>query len=325
VKITTTENKVLSGTMLAEQYDKIEVEVEEGTGDAKKKTRKVFKPHEVRSISYSARDSNLLSGQSMLKQRRYGDALKKFDAVLAAKKGGWVGTYALFHRAEALGKMASTDAKKQADAIKAYEAFLAKHAKSRFVPNVYAGMTEVYYSGKQYDKMAAALGKLDPKVFGPDWVVRKQLWDARLLEGKGSYDAAQKQFAALAQEAEKRKDKDLRNQAVLSQGVCLLRAKKCPEGEKILFKLAKDVDDNELRARAYNALGDSLWERKEFNEAHFTFLRVAVLYLDTGEEHAKALYWSSKCFDKRGDTARAKEMRAELAKLHKDSPWAKKK
>lgn len=322
VKITTADNKVLSGEMLAEQYDKIEVNVQEGA--AKKKM--TFKPSEVRTIAYSPPHLGLRSGESMLKQRRYDKALEKFDAALADKKAGkWVAMYGLFYRAEALAKMAATDAKKLAEAIKTYQAFVAKYAKSRFIPNVYVGMTEAHYAAKQYDKMAAALAKLDPKVFGEDWVVRKQLWEARLLEGKGNYDAAQKQFAALAQEAEKAKDKDLRNQAVLSQGVCLLKAKKCPEGEKILFSLAKDVDDNELRARAYNALGDSLWERKEYNEAHFTFLRVAVLYLDTGEEHAKALYWASKCFEKRGDTARAKEMRAELAKLHKGSPWAKKK
>ena len=322
VKITTVKNKVLSGVMLVEQYDKIEIEVTEG--GAKKKM--AFKPAEVRTIAYSPPHLGLRSGESMLKQRRYDKALEKFDAALADKKAGkWVAMYALFYRAEALAKMAATDGKKLAEAIKAYQAFVAKFAKSRFIPNVYVGMTEAHYAAKQYDKMAAALAKLDPKVFGTDWVIRKQLWEARLLEGKGSYDDAQKQFAALAQQAEKAKDNDLRNEAVLSQGICLLKAKKCPEGEKILFKLAKDVADNELRARAYNALGDSLWERKEYNEAHFTFLRVAVLYLNTGEEHAKALYWSSKCFGKRGDTARAKEMRAELAKLHKGSPWAKKK
>lgn len=319
-KITTTANKMFTGAMLADHYDKIEMEVEEA--GAKKKMS--WKISEVRSVQYVPPHMAYLSGMSFLKQRRYDKALEKIEEALGDKKAGqWVQRYGLFQKAEVLAKMAAADPKKLIEAVKAYEAVITKYPKFRYLPNVYVGMAAAYYSAEQYDKMGATLKKLDPKTFGEEWLVRRQLWEARLLEAKGSYDDAQKQFAVLAQEAGKRKDKELQSQALLRQGVCLLKCKKYDQGEAILFKLGKEAGDSQTRAEAYNALGDGLWARKEYNEAHFSYLRVAVLYLDTGEEHAKALYWAAKCFGKRGDKAGVKEMLAELKRLHKDSRWAK--
>lgn len=319
-KVTTTANKIFTGTVLADHYDKIEMEVQEAAA----KTKMSWKVAEVRRLEYLPPQMAYVSGMSLLKQHRYDKALEKFDEALADKKAGeWVQRYALFNKAEALAHMATNDPKRLVEAMKAYETLIAKYPKFRLMPDIYAGMAAAYYRVEQYDKMAAALQKLDPKTFGDEWIVRKQLWEARLLEAKGSYDAAQKQFAALAQEAGKRKDKELQSQAMLRQGACLLKSKKYDQGEAILYTLGKEAADSQTRAEAYNALGDGFWAREQYNEAHFCYLRVAVLYLDTGDEHAKALYWSAKCFGKRGDKARVKEMHDELKRLHKDSRWAK--
>lgn len=326
-KVTTSGNRVLNGIVLADQYDKVELEVTTASPDGtQSKQKRTLKPNEVRKISYIPPQMDFLGGESLHRQGRYGDALAKFTAALADKKAGtWVQQYALYYKADCLGKLAAEDNKKLGDAIKSFDALIKKYPKSRFLPHAYEGIASAYYGAKQYAKMAQALAKLDPKVFGDQWRIRRQLWDARLLEAKGQFDKAQEMFASLAEQAGKAKDNDLRDEARLSQGTCLLQAKKLKEGEDALFRLGKDAGDVMIRAKAYNALGDSFWARGEFNEAHFSYLRIAVLYFDAPEEHAKALYWAAKCFDKRGDPKRAKEMRAELKRDHKDSPWAKKK
>ena len=327
-QVTTVKNVPYKGTVLVDQYDKIEIEAvttnrETGAQEKKKVT---LRPSEVRMIKYSPVDMDFLSGQNMLKQGRYAEALAKFDAALKDSKAGkWVGQYAGFYRAECLAKMAETDAKQRTPAIQAYEQLIAKHPKSRFLPHAYLGMATVYHGAGDTAKMASALGKLDPAKFGDEWKIRRKFWDATLLETKKAYDAAQKAYGALVAEAEKAKDPSMVEQALVSQGRCLLKAKKYDQGERVLFQVAKDAQEEETKAQIRNALGDSFWARGEVNEAMFQYLRVAVLYFEQPEEHAKALYWASKCFAKRGDPARAKELTAELKRDHKDSPWAKKK
>jgi len=326
--LTTTKNVPYTGTVISDEYEKVVIEVtktDRATG--KKKKEKVSVPAgEVRKIKYSPTSLPYINGESFFRQGRYKEALAKFDEALKAEaKTKWVGQYARFYRGQCLGKMAEADKKQAAAALKAYGDLIAKHPKSRFLPDAYLGMASVYHVAGNHGKMGETLKKLDPAKFGSRWAIKRKLWDATLLEAKKQYDLAQKAYAVLAVEAEKAKDRSLKEEALLSQGRCLLLAKKIAPGEDLLFKLGKDSPDENTKAKAFNTLGDGFWARKEYNEALFAYLRVAVLYLDEPEERPKALYWAGKCFEKRGDKTRAKEQRDELKREYKDSPWAKKK
>ena len=57
--------------------------------------------------------------------------------------------------------------------------------------------------------------------------------------------------------------------------------------------------------------------------ALMSYLRVIILYSQFPDEHAEALFWASKCFDKLKQSDRARELRAELTRSFPNSPWAK--
>ncbi len=319
-QVTTTSRKVLQGKILADQYDKLIIQKQPGNAKVE------LKMEEVASVRYGDKSMNYLNATNLMKQERYAEALPKFDAAIAeASKIKWLGQYAQFNKAECLANLAASDAKRRASAIGAYKELIAKYPKSRFLPNAYIGLAKIYQEAGDVAKMAAAVKQLDPGKLGQQWAMQRQLWDARVLEAKKQFALAAKEYGALAAAAEKAKDTDMNSEALASEGRCMLLAGQYDAGEKILYQLAKQVDDAATKAQVYNALGDSFWKRGEVHEALFCYLRVAVLYFDVPDEHPKAMYWAAKCFAKRGDPQRAKELLAELKREYPDSPWSKKK
>jgi tetratricopeptide (TPR) repeat protein len=84
------------------------------------------------------------------------------------------------------------------------------------------------------------------------------------------------------------------------------------EAIAMLRQLIKDNPDPGLKGAAYNALGKSYYDAKQYKEARWEFLWVDVVYNHDKDEHAKALYYLWKTFDKLGEADRAKEFRETL-------------
>lgn len=84
------------------------------------------------------------------------------------------------------------------------------------------------------------------------------------------------------------------------------------EAVAMLRKLITEHPEPGLKAAAYNALGKSYFDAQQYKEARWEFLWVDVVYNQDREEHAKALYYLWKTFDKLGDAERAKEFRSAL-------------
>jgi predicted Zn-dependent protease len=88
------------------------------------------------------------------------------------------------------------------------------------------------------------------------------------------------------------------------------------EAEGPLKDAVKGAGDDNLKALAYNTLGDYFQQNKQPEEAFWDYLRVDVLYGQDREEHARALYNLWKLFDSvRGDAPRAQDCLKELKKL----------
>ena len=80
------------------------------------------------------------------------------------------------------------------------------------------------------------------------------------------------------------------------------------DAEKPLRDAAKGDGDDDLKALAYNALGDYYLKSNQPDEAFWQYLRVDALYNQDREEHARALYNLWKLFDSaRSDPQRARE------------------
>jgi len=88
--------------------------------------------------------------------------------------------------------------------------------------------------------------------------------------------------------------------------------------------LAKaDIEDTELHARAYNALGIAHRKAGRNTEALMAFLHVDVLYFAVPEAHAEALYNLAQLWDKRQKPNRARRAKQILAEQYSNSRWSK--
>ena len=70
----------------------------------------------------------------------------------------------------------------------------------------------------------------------------------------------------------------------------------------------------ELKAAAYNTLGDCYQAQGKPKEALWNYLYVDVIYHQNREEHAKALYHLYRIFKQQGDEAKAQQFRDRLEK-----------
>ena len=62
---------------------------------------------------------------------------------------------------------------------------------------------------------------------------------------------------------------------------------------------------------------------KRLKEARLEFLRVIVLYFDSPDEHARALFNVADCFEQLKDASNARRFRNMLIQQHPDSVWRK--
>src|SRR5207244_11984065 len=78
--------------------------------------------------------------------------------------------------------------------------------------------------------------------------------------------------------------------------------------ENIIAKTA----DKDLKALAYNALGDCYRLNGKPKEALWPYLWVDVIYHQDRQEHARAMAELAKLFEEQGDAARAKEYKDKI-------------
>jgi predicted negative regulator of RcsB-dependent stress response len=171
---------------------------------------------------------------------------------------------------------------------------------------------------------------------------------AQLQLDKGDIDGARKTFEELAAAANI--SKEIRRECELRVVETLILAKKVAEAEARLQAMVKEVPasdplaarvavyqaecqgasgklaeavaqlegiiaktgDKDLKALAYNALGDCYRLNRRPKEALWPYLWVDVIYHQDRQEHAKAMAELARLFEDQGDTARAKEYKDKI-------------
>jgi lipopolysaccharide biosynthesis regulator YciM len=89
---------------------------------------------------------------------------------------------------------------------------------------------------------------------------------------------------------------------------------KLAEAVAQLENIIAKTTDKDLKALAYNALGDCYRLNSKPKEALWPYLWVDVIYHQDRQEHAKAMAELAKLFEEQGDAARAKEYKDKLKK-----------
>jgi hypothetical protein len=103
------------------------------------------------------------------------------------------------------------------------------------------------------------------------------------------------------------------------------------EQAKRIFEriVADSKSDDSTLAGAYTGLGDCLYyqgasadDKAMLRRAAENYLRVVCIYEEEAEYVPKALFYAMRAFGLMQDKGRARDMKAELARLYPDSPWA---
>ncbi len=138
-----------------------------------------------------------------------------------------------------------------------------------------------------------------------------RLLEAKLSMRPGKYADANTKLQGLADKFPKGSPQNLR--ARIYQAECLAGLDRLAEAEtKLNAILAEVKKDNDIRAQAYNTLGQCFYQAKNYQSALWNFLRVDVIYHQNREEHARALFYLVDLFKKRNDDKHAEECRAKL-------------
>lgn len=99
---------------------------------------------------------------------------------------------------------------------------------------------------------------------------------------------------------------------LVAQSECLIAASKVDEAVDLLKKAIKDSDDKNLRAIAYNTLGENYAKQNQWKEALWEFLWVDVVYNQDKNEHARALFHLIQVFEQLAEPDKAAQVRATL-------------
>jgi len=283
-------------------------------------------PWEIQAIKHGDQSLNYISGESNLKQGQYERAMEKFKKVLADKKSpAWSKHYAAYGLAVCKHKMAEGG---QPAALAAAAAEYAKVIKDKAdgikVPDAKFGEGQCYYEAHQLDKAKAVFEQMVKSDYGAFWQMKGKLWLGRILldQGKGAEAAAV--FNEVATAAKGKDDmSEIYYEAQLSRAQGLILDKKFEEARKLLTSVFDEAQEDNIKAAAHNGLGDAFRAEKRVREARLEYLRVIVLYLNSPEERARALFFAADCFQQMKDAGNARRFQAMLKQNYPESVWAR--
>jgi hypothetical protein len=249
------------------------------------------------------------------RKKAVAEALDHFEKLLGKLKAGddpRVRRNVEFRIASLLARQAREEGKPPGPAIRKLREFCKNRVDGwQIIPSARL-LGRLLTTEKQYRQAEQVYGDLAANPLLPVEARNTcRLLAARVSIRPGKYPEAMVKLQALADKLPK--DSRQIQQARIGQAECLAALGKLPEArDKLNMVLDEAKNDKELRAQAYNTLGQCSYAAKQYKDALWDFLRVDVVYYQDREEHAKALYYLTDLFGKLKDEPRAKDCRARL-------------
>jgi tetratricopeptide (TPR) repeat protein len=203
--------------------------------------------------------------------------------------------------------------------------FMSRRGKSFHIPQAIELLGDLQSAGDQFAGARTEYAKL-AKAKAPYYVLKSSLLVGRAWQAEGDHAKAQAEFdKVLASREQGQLIEQLKLAATLEGAVTQAAAGKVKEAEAAIGQIiAKaDAEDNELQARAYNALGDCYLRSGDNRAALFAFLHVDLLYNQEADAHAKALSELAKLWKTVGRDSRAQEAAQQLAEKYPNTRWAR--
>jgi tetratricopeptide (TPR) repeat protein len=177
----------------------------------------------------------------------------------------------------------------------------------------------------RYDQAAPYYSELSSAPW-PDYKMKAAVALGKVLLAQGKYDEALRQFDTALKIDPKGKPVEAQVLAAqVGKAKSLVELDRASEGIKLLTDAIEQApaENNQLYAVAYNALGQAYLKMKQPQEALYAYLHVDVLYNQSPEQHAEALYHLKDLWNQVNKPDRAKEAADTLKTRYPNSPWNK--
>jgi tetratricopeptide (TPR) repeat protein len=240
--------------------------------------------------------------------KKYGEAYPKMSDKVTPDKFGK--RHVEYKLAVLTARQALDENGDLGPAIKRLSDFKTRHPDSWQITACLQLLGRLLTDTKQYAEAEQAYLTLAEANVPVDTKQEAKLMAAQVSARAGKHAEALKKLQALS--AELPKDSKYQGRAKIAQAECLLASQKNAEAVAMLRQVTKETADKNLKAIAYNTLGLSYYNGEQLKEARWEFLWVDVVYNQDKAEHAKALYYLSKIFDKLDEKERAQECRDTL-------------
>ena len=210
-------------------------------------------------------------------------------------------------------------------ARKQVAAFLAKNNKSYRVSAAIELLGNVLLAKQDFEAARAQFAKLG-KAPAPYFKARSAILIGRALQAEGKHQAAIAEFdQALQAAAGNATAQSQELEATLLHAVSSAATGDLQASTAAVRQIIKqaDVEDTNLLAQAYNALGDCYLQADDKKSARQAFLHVDLLFRSSPTEHAKALYELSQLWEDLGQSDRARDAQQRLKDQYPGTRWAK--
>jgi len=239
-------------------------------------------------------------------------AIQKYEATHKALKPGQTSAARQleFKIATLLAAQEAEDGSPTDSAIAKLKDFKTRHPNSWQISKSLRLLGDLLLLQKQYDEAEQVYKELAQADVADATREDAELQAAQVSLRAGKYAEAQGKLQTLITKLPRGSSSAVR--ARIAQAECLSASKKSEEARKLLNQVLTETKDRNLKAAAYNALGESFVQAKAFKEARWEFLWVDVVYNQDKAQHAKALYYLWFIFDQLNEPERAQECRETL-------------
>ena len=318
-----TNDRTLRGTITEITPDEVKITNSAGA-------EQVVAAEDVKRIILDSEPAELKSARNNALNTQYNRVLSELDKMGDPPNDKFILGEVAFYRALAAGKLALSG---EAGTLSDAGTIANKFVNSPTGQNSYHFYEGVELLGdllmavgkpdvaeKNFAKMLASQSKT-VLLSGHTKVAESQLAQGKFDEALSSFDQA------IAVDSTSPDAPRLKLFAGIGRANCLAELKRADEGIAFLQDLIKNQDSsqNELFARAYNALGNCYLKSGKDKEAVHAYLFTDVLFFQNAYDHGEALYNLSLLWEKLNKTERARDARNTLnTPRYQNTVWAKK-
>jgi tetratricopeptide (TPR) repeat protein len=309
-------------TVVSEQYDALTYRIR-GL-----RAPQTLPAAEVARVYYAENDASYLRAARLMLESDLAGALTALDRAVTSKVR-WVPQYAMWDRVRIRGRLAQPR-----KAVEAIEVLIEKVPKSKFLIVALRTSGRIHIerlgeprkAARQFRRILSLRGiSENTRAEVGYWLVYVDEVRARTGTEIGAVKARYRKILVTAGG----KHPDVAAKARLGIGRCLIALERNAEALAFFKAIVSGSDgaDEEILAGAYVGIGDANFRMEKWLAARRAYLRVAILWEEFPEHHAKALCRAGNCFllAREGNFgARARRELGDCLRLHPGTSWAEK-